>query len=57
MRTKKLTHFACDNCKKIKRLRERKIVKVAYTVFDNDSKDEFGCNYHHIQLCKKCYEV
>jgi len=51
-----LTHFRCDACSKVLPLKQRKIVKAAWTVFDHRSFDEFGCYHYHIQLCKKCIE-
>lgn len=48
--------FQCDNCSKLRPIKEQYIEKAAYTRFDHKSEKALIFRVNHVQICTKCKE-
>lgn len=48
------THFKCDSCDKIRPVKQRHLVKVAFSIFGVRAEKELRFNTFCAQLCSGC---
>lgn len=48
------THFRCAGCDEIKLIEQKNVTKVAYSLYNGATQDEFRYRPYYTMLCNKC---